>query len=169
HGGLAAAVPAEDAAALAAAARAAADTLDRTALADELADRDWLADLGEIVGPVTHEVNNFLNTLMLQMAVMEMTAADGVKDELQGLKRQGKQIAGVVKQLQQYRRLRREQPPPADVSRAAAAAAEAVERAASKIDGAPRIRRAESAGPDAVPVRLQLAYRLPRVPGPAAV
>jgi signal transduction histidine kinase len=168
HGGLAAAVPPEDAPALSAAAHAAAEALDRTALADELADRDWLADLGEVVGPVTHEFNNFLNTLMLQVAVMEMTAANGVKSELQGLKRQGKQIAGVVRQLQQYRRRRGGDPQPADLSRAALAAAEAIELAPCRPEGSPRVHRDAAAEPGIVPLRLDLADRLPLVSGPAA-
>jgi hypothetical protein len=167
HGGLAAAVPPEDAPAFFAAARAAAEALDRSALADEVADRDWLADLGEIVGPVTHEFNNFLNTVMLQAAVMEMSAPANLKVELQSLKSQGKQVARVVKQLQQYRR-RPAKPAPADLNRAAEAAAEAVEQAPTRPDSGPRVRRAGSAGTDDVPLRLSLAGGLPLVSGPAA-
>ncbi len=168
HGGLAAVVPAEDAPALAAAAHAAAEALDRSALTAELADRDWLADLGEIVGPITHEFNNFLNTLMLQVAVMEMTASDGVRSELQGLKRQCKQMACVVKHLQQYRRQRSGDPVPADLSRAALAAVEVVEQTPAQPDGCPRVRRTATPEPGIVALRLHLADNLPLVSGPAA-
>jgi signal transduction histidine kinase len=123
HGALAAVVSPVDAPALVAVAHAAGESLDRIVQADETADRDWLADLGEVVGPVTHEFNNFLNTLMLQVAVMEMTAPDALKVELQGLKRQGRQAAGVIRLLQQYRRRKAGTASPADLSRAAAAAA----------------------------------------------
>src|SRR5438128_12614860 len=101
---------------------AATESLDRAALLEELADRDWLADLGEIVGPVTHEFNNFLNTLMLQVAVIEMTAPDALKRELEGVKRQSKQVAAVVRQLQQYRRRRAGNVPPVCLNQAAKAA-----------------------------------------------
>jgi C4-dicarboxylate-specific signal transduction histidine kinase len=146
---------------------AAAEPLDRTALVNDLADRDRLADLGEVVGPVTHEFNNFLNTLMLQVAVMEMTVPEAVKAELRGMKRQAKQVAAVVKHLQQYRR-RVGTAPPADLSRAAACAVEAIERAPGRPAGGPRIRRAGAATADDVPVRLNLAAGLPLVSGPAA-
>jgi hypothetical protein len=138
------------------------------ASADETTDLNWLADVGEIVGPVTHEVNNFLNTLMLQLAVMELTATDAVKAELQGLKRQGKQVAAVVKQMQQYRRRAADQRSAADVSTAAAAAADLLARAPARGEGRPRVRPAASAASDEVPLRLRLTDALPAVPGPAA-
>ena len=168
HGGLVAAVPSEDAKALAAAGQAAADALDRFALADELSDRDCLADLGEIVGPVTHEFNNFLNTVLLQVAVLELTAPAAMKADLQNLKCQGKHVARVVKQLQQYRRRPTKQPAAADLNRAALAAVDAVEHAPDRPDTGPRIRRAGSSGTDEVPLRLALREGLPLVPGPAA-
>jgi signal transduction histidine kinase len=169
HGGLAAAVPAEEAPTLAAVARAAAEVLDRAALAAELADRESLADLGEVVGPVTHEFNNFLNTLMLQVAVMEMTVPETVRAELQGVKRQGKQVAAMVKQLQQYRRRRcGADAQPADLNRGAADAAAAAERAPADPNGGPRVRPAADADEGDVGLRLDLAADLPLVPGPAA-
>jgi signal transduction histidine kinase len=96
---------------------------------------------------VTHEFNNFLNTVMLQSAVMELTAPEPLKADLQGLKRQGKQAAGVIRQLQLYRRRKERTPAPADLSRAAAAAAAVAE------DGS---------------LNLDLADGLPLVGGPAA-
>src|SRR5437016_12762410 len=90
---------------------------------EELAEVEWLADLGEVVGPVTHEFNNFLNTLLLQIAVLEMSAPDAAKADLQAVKRQAKQVAGVIKQLQRYRR-RAGKAAPADLNRAAAEALE---------------------------------------------
>jgi hypothetical protein len=142
--------------------------LDPGAAADETAELNLLADVGEIVGPVTHEVNNFLNTLMLQLAVMEMTAPDAVKAELQGLKRQGKQVAAVVKQVQQYRRRCNVEHPPTDLSTAAASAADAMMRAPARADGRPRFKPAASAGSEEIPLRLRLTEGLPPVPGPAA-
>ena len=153
---------------MAAAGQAAADALDRFALADELSDRDCLADLGEIVGPVTHEFNNFLNTVLLQVAVLELTAPAAMKADLQNLKCQGKHVARVVKQLQQYRRRPTKQPAPADLNRAALAAVDAVQHAPDRPDTGPRIRRAGSSGADEVPLPLAFREGLPLVPGPAA-
>jgi signal transduction histidine kinase len=135
---------------------------------DETADLVRLADVGEIVGPVTHEVNNFLNSLMLQLAVMELNASDAVQAELQGLKRQGKQVAALVRQMQQYRRGCGTARPSADLGSEAGAAAEAIGRAPTPSDGRPRIRPAAAAASDEVPLRLRLTDGLPAVPGPAA-
>jgi signal transduction histidine kinase len=174
YGALAVALPGDDAAAravLAACAREAALGLalaahgrERAALEEELAEREWLADVGEVVGPVTHEFNNFLNTLLLQVAVLDMSAAEGMKAELATMRRQGKEVAAVVKQLQQYRRRRRGEPRPADLNRAAAEAAAALAgRPAGPEDG-PRLRLADDAAavePGAVRLRLRLAAGLP--------
>lgn len=168
HGVLAVAITDKDEPVLCAIARVIADVIDRAAVADELADREWLADVGEIVGPVTHEFNNFLNTLMLQLAVMEMSAGDALKAELQGLKRQSKRVAAVIRQLQQHRRQRSCDPAPADLNRAAQAAADDVERKSDEWEAGPRLRRPGSAGPEDVLVRLRLAHGLPLVAGPAA-
>jgi hypothetical protein len=141
---------------------------DPSAAADESADREWLADVGEIVAPLAHEVNNIHNTLMLQLAVMEISAPDALKAELQGLKRQGKQLAAVVRQVQLYRRRCGAGRPPADLNVAAADAADAVARAPVTGDGRPRLKPAASAGPDEVPLRLRFGDGLPPAPGPAA-
>ena len=70
----------------------------------DLADLEALANVGEIVGPVTHEFNNLLNTLLLQIAVLEQTAPNGLRQELAGLKQHGKAAAALIRQVQQYRR-----------------------------------------------------------------
>jgi signal transduction histidine kinase len=136
--------------------------------ADEQADAEWLADLGEVVGPVTHEFNNFLNSLLLQLAVMESSVPEATKAELQAVKRQAKQVAGVIKLLQQYRRRHASKTLPVDLNEAVHAAAEALARSPAADDGAGRIRPAESAGPDDLPLRTQLATSLPPVRGLAA-
>ena len=60
---------------------------------EELAEVEWLADLGEIVGPVTYEFNNFLNTLLLQVAVLDLSAPEGLKAELAAIRRHGREVA----------------------------------------------------------------------------
>jgi signal transduction histidine kinase len=154
-GALAASIPTDDSPALAAVARTVADVLYRDAIVEDLADRDRLADMGELVGPATHEFNNFLNALMLQLAVIEMSSSAALKDELQGLKRQCKQVAAVVRQLQQCRRRRTGEVAPVCLNRAIRDAIEATEPASAGQRGGP-------------PVQLFLADRLPLVSGPAA-
>lgn len=69
----------------------------------------WLANIGELASPMGHEVNNFLNATLLHVAVLSMQAPEQWRSDLAEIRRQGTQMAGVVKQLQQYRR--RHQPP----------------------------------------------------------
>jgi signal transduction histidine kinase len=71
---------------------------------EEASERDWLMRVGEVVGPVTHEFNNFLNTLLLQVAVMELTAPETVRAELGAIRAQGRSMAALIRLLQQYRR-----------------------------------------------------------------
>src|SRR5262245_37317787 len=96
--------------------------------AGELAEVGWLADLGEIVGPVTHAFNNFLNTLLLQVAVLDASLPEGLKAELTTIRRQGREIANMVRQVQQYRRRRRTGPKRTDLNDAAETAAEELVR-----------------------------------------
>src|SRR5438132_445747 len=93
----------------------------------DLADLEALANVGEIVGPVTHEFNNLLNTLLLQIAVLEQTAPNGLRQELAGLKQHGKAAAALIRQVQQYRRQAPPEPHAGDLNAAAAAAVAAAE------------------------------------------
>jgi C4-dicarboxylate-specific signal transduction histidine kinase len=64
----------------------------------------WMANLGELASPVSHEVNNYLNATLLHVAVLAMQAPENLRHDLAEIRRQGNTIAGLVKQLQQYRR-----------------------------------------------------------------
>jgi hypothetical protein len=133
--------------------------------ADEWAEVDWLADLGEILGPVTHEFNNFLNTLLLQVAVLDLSAPQEVKSELAVIRRQGREVAAVVKQLQQLRRRRHGEAPPGDLNQAVVQATAALARRSVTSGSAPRIRVASgepASEPGDVVVRLRLTEDLPR-------
>jgi signal transduction histidine kinase len=70
----------------------------------DFADLEALANVGEIVGPVTHEFNNLLNTLLLQVAVLEQTAPKELRDDIAGLKQHGRAAAALIRLVQQYRR-----------------------------------------------------------------
>lgn len=87
----------------------------------DLADLEALANVGEIVGPVAHEFNNLLNTLLLQVAVLEQTLPDGVKEEVAGLKQHGRAAAALIKLVQQYRKQSSPEAPTCDVNEAVTA------------------------------------------------
>jgi signal transduction histidine kinase len=72
----------------------------RAALADNLA----LGDVAECASPVAHEVNNFLNSLLLHIAVLEMQLPPEDRKGLEHIRREGKAIAALVQQWQNYRR-----------------------------------------------------------------
>src|SRR4051812_22389774 len=63
-----------------------------------------LADQGELAGPLTHEFNNFLNNLTLHLEIMKQTAAAGTLPDLDRLRRQITQMAGLITRFQRYRR-----------------------------------------------------------------
>jgi signal transduction histidine kinase len=69
----------------------------------ELASLTFLANVGELAGPVAHVFNNFLNTVLLHMAVLEMQLKEELKPELAEVRKQARHVELVVKQLQQYR------------------------------------------------------------------
>jgi signal transduction histidine kinase len=71
---------------------------------EEAAHQLALADAGELAGPLAHEVNNFLNVVLLQLAILEQTLPAASSD-LAEVRRQGKQLAELVKQWQRARRL----------------------------------------------------------------
>jgi hypothetical protein len=131
---------------------------------EELAEVEWLADLGEIVGPVTHEFNNFLNTLLLQVAVLDMSAPEGLKAELATIRRQGREMAAVVKHVQQLRRRRRGEARPAELNRALTETVAALATRPAGGESGPRLRRADgdTAEPGDVVLRLRLGAGLPR-------
>ena len=93
----------------------------------DLADLEALANVGEIVGPVTHEFNNLLNTLLLQIAVLEHSAPNGLREEIAGLKQHGRAAAALIRIVQQYRRQVSAEAPPHDLNEAATAAVAALE------------------------------------------
>jgi len=95
-------------------------------LSGELARQARLADLGELGSPLAHEFNNFLNTLVLQAAVLEQQLPENLRPELAKVRQQANRVAALVKQLQNYRRGLPPAPVPVDVNRIAAAALQTV-------------------------------------------
>jgi signal transduction histidine kinase len=69
-----------------------------------LAENMTLGDVAECASPVAHEVNNFLNSLLLHMAVLEMQIPPHQREGLEQIRREGKDLAALVQQWQNYRR-----------------------------------------------------------------
>jgi len=64
-----------------------------------------LADVAELAGALAHEVNDFLNVLHLQLAVLELKAPPDSRQDLAELRRQAKQLGELVKHWQRSRPL----------------------------------------------------------------
>lgn len=111
---------------------------------------DWRADIGEVAGPVAHEVNNFLNVVLLHVAVLEQEAPRTPHSDVTAIRQQGTALAALVEQFQQYRQQRQLVPQPVDLNHLAADIVETFERT-----------------PDGVPIRLALSPELPPVLGSA--
>jgi signal transduction histidine kinase len=74
------------------------------ALDRELTDVAPLANLGELAGPVAHELNNFFYSLLLQLAVLEQSAPESNRHDLEVIRRQGIRASELIRSLQDYRR-----------------------------------------------------------------
>jgi signal transduction histidine kinase len=74
----------------------------RVRLEQELAELGSFADLGELTGPVTHELRNFLNSLLLHIAVLEQEAPEDSRRDLDEIRGQGREICTLLMNLQDY-------------------------------------------------------------------
>lgn len=137
----------------------------RTAVAEQA----WSANLGALASPVTHEFNNFLNVVLLQVALLERDSSEKRRGEFQVIRQQGKAIAELVRQWQQYRYRQQPAAQPVEVNGVVREAVEALSREEPAF-GEARIRLAPSAGKgkpggSEVWVCLDLAADLPPVLG----
>src|SRR5262249_40520802 len=79
------------------------ESLDRRGveLEKELADLNHLADRGELTGPVVHELRNYLNDLLLHLALLEQGVPEDARPELDEIRRQGTEVAAMLNNLQE--------------------------------------------------------------------
>ncbi len=84
---------------------------------ERAADLERLANVGEIAGPLAHEFTNFLNVLLLQVAVLEYQLPPAERVDLAEIRRQGNQASEVVNRFYQYRRGRSVGPRDLDLNR----------------------------------------------------
>jgi signal transduction histidine kinase len=103
---------------------------DAILLADEIA----LADVGELSGPLTHEVNNLLNNLTLHLAVMQQVGPTTLGPDLEAIRRQITQFAGVVSRFQRRRQRDRGEAPTVDLNAAITEAAAMLKPATINLD-----------------------------------
>jgi signal transduction histidine kinase len=85
---------------------------------NELAALIALADIGEMTRPVTHEFNNFLNTLLLHLAVIEPKIPEDMRSDVEEVRKQARNATTIIKELQLHRRQRQVRPGPADLNNA---------------------------------------------------
>jgi signal transduction histidine kinase len=97
---------------------------ERDALREELASLAGLANVGEVTGPMVHEVNNFLNVCQLHVAVLEAEVPDDLRADLVEIRRQGTALTALLRELQKYRQSQQPGPRPVDLNTAVCAAVE---------------------------------------------
>lgn len=93
---------------------------------DEHALTEELANLGELSRPLTHLFNNFLNSLVLKVAVLDQQLPESYRPSLAQLRQQATAVAEHVKRYQQYRQQIEPTGARADVNRAVREAVEMV-------------------------------------------
>jgi signal transduction histidine kinase len=72
-------------------------------LAEASASESRTADVGEVAIPIAHEFNNFLNGLLLHMAVLKLQLPHEALDGLVEVRRQTVAAAALMQQFQRYR------------------------------------------------------------------
>jgi signal transduction histidine kinase len=73
---------------------------------EDLAALNSLADLSELTGPLVHEFNNFLNVVVLQVAVLEHAVPDTFRPDLAEIAKQAKSATSLIRKWHEYRRRR---------------------------------------------------------------
>ena len=68
------------------------------------ADLELASLLGELVRPVVHECNNFLNNLLMQLALLEDAAPESMRADFGTLRQNGKHLAALVAEWQNFRK-----------------------------------------------------------------
>jgi signal transduction histidine kinase len=86
------------------------ETRQRQESADELL-------LGEAAAGLVHDINDCLNSILLQVAVIQVRASPEVRQDLEVIRQHGRLAAGLLRPLQQARQRQRERAQPVDLNR----------------------------------------------------
>jgi hypothetical protein len=76
------------------------------------------ADVGELAGPLIHDVTNLFNNLLLNLTVLEQ-GGDLASINVPRLRGRVEQVTALIKEVQDYRRRKAPSGPPADLNAAA--------------------------------------------------
>jgi len=66
----------------------------------------WPALVGELAGPLAHEVNNFLNNIVLELAIVDSKLPQTTRSELDAMRRHATRLTSLVHRFQAFARLR---------------------------------------------------------------
>jgi signal transduction histidine kinase len=58
--------------------------------------------LGDLARPLVHECNNFLNNLLLQIALIEEEAPEPLRTQLAGISKEGRDLAKILEEWQRF-------------------------------------------------------------------
>ena len=83
----------------------------------DLKDLEQLALLAELARPIAHETNNFLNNLLLQLAISENSFPEPIRSDWRSIRREGRKLADLLQQWQRQRRPSAEEPGTIDVNK----------------------------------------------------
>jgi signal transduction histidine kinase len=128
------------------------------ALRAELAAEAARADMGEMARPLTHDFNNFLNNLLLTLAIMEQVGGD-VTGSLAKLRRQADRVAALIKEFHESRGRKPAATGPVNVNHGVRDAAALLAREY------PDLLTQPSGGIDTLPMTFDYAPDLPPVTG----
>lgn len=111
----------------------------------------------ELASPVIHEFNNFLNTAVLHMALLESEVPPQLRPDLSNIRKQADAVAGMIREFQRYR----------DEYRALLTSVDlnpAIREAVRYWQTTALAKRAQAQATPGVPqVRLELADNLPKI------
>jgi signal transduction histidine kinase len=108
----------------------------------------FLADVGELAGPLAHEVNNLLNNMSLHLAMMQKTSPAPLLADMLVIRQDIARVAGVLLQHQRYRGRQTLEPTQLDLN--------------ASLGG---VLEETTGSPCELPVVVEMAPRLPRIRG----
>jgi two-component system, NtrC family, sensor kinase len=149
------------------------DTVNRDGmrLRQELESLTDSVKIGQLMCPVSHEISNCINVMMLQLSVVEAKMPEHTRGELSPIREQVANVVAVLKQLRDCRRRQQRTPRPVDLHRTVWQSITEINREMSERNGNLRLLPTESkrttpaadSDTQGIPVLLKLARGLPQV------